>query len=161
MTASLPIKPFFSSVFLILALSLSLPAQSPAQSQRETPKETALRDALKSISPSAVEPFKAGTEAMDKEDWALAITEFRKVLVKAPTFEAAQRRLGISLVESGQVDEGKPMLEQLVVAHRSPENLAALAQAVGLPRNGQKVSQADQERALELASDADRLSVDN
>ncbi|MGH9759616.1 MAG: tetratricopeptide repeat protein, partial [Blastocatellia bacterium] len=123
--------------FATIGLALSLPGSAKADNQprRDMVKEKAIWDQLHSIAPSAVESFKTATIDLDKDDYAAAATMFKKVLDRAPGFEAAQRRLGISLVLAGKPEEGKPMLEALVSKHRSPENLGSLADVLGQSYN--------------------------
>ena len=91
---------------------------------------------------------------MDKNDSAEAARLFHDVVEQAPQFSPAIRRLGWSLVESGQREIGLKRIEQALQLERSPENLSSLAQALASPAKGQEPSTPVMERAFTLSKEA-------
>jgi Zn-dependent protease with chaperone function len=126
-------------------------AQTP---KRDPARESQIESQLQAIAPNAVPTFRAATVAMDKNDNAEAARLFHDVVEQAPQFSPAVRRLGRSLVESGQREIGFKRLEQALQLERSPENLASLAQALASPVKGQQPSTPVMERAYSLAKEA-------
>ena len=96
-------------------------------------KEKAIWAELETTAPQSVADFKAATEAMDAGDYDKAIPLFLKVQHDAPKFDAALRRLGGSLVSTGQIEAGLDFHRQALAIRRSPENLISLAQSVAFP----------------------------
>jgi tetratricopeptide (TPR) repeat protein/Zn-dependent protease with chaperone function len=145
-------------VALILALLATLTLTVSAQSSpaRDLEKEKAIWDQLQSIAPSAVEDFKAGTVAMDSNNYEEAIKRYQSALEKAPEFDHVLRRLGFSLAYAGRVDEGLKLIETALKLNRSPENLMGLARTLAYPNETKEGSEADKMRALALAKEADR-----
>lgn len=94
---------------------------------RDTAKEYAVELRLEKLSPESVAIFRQATEALDQADYAKAAPLFQQVLNKAPDFDPALRRLGISLVKLGETDEGLALLSSAVQHERSSENLISLA----------------------------------
>ena len=118
---------FLIGFLTVIVLSAWATAQQTARNQR---KEQLIVEELANIAPKAVETFKRATDAMDKEDYQQAIQLYREVTVEAPTFTPALRRLGFSLVASGQTVDGLLLLETAVQHERSPENLVSLAEVL-------------------------------
>jgi tetratricopeptide (TPR) repeat protein len=145
-------------VALILALLVTLALTVSAQSSpaRNLEKEKAIWDQLQSIAPGAVEDFKAGTVAMDSNNYEEAIKRYQSALEKAPEFDHVLRRLGFSLAYAGRVDEGLKLIETALKINRSPENLMGLARTLAYPNETKEGSEADKMRALALAKEADR-----
>src|SRR5262249_47106113 len=117
-------------------------------------REAAILDQLRKVAPASVGDFEAGTAAMDSQDYAYAIDSYQKVVKKAPEFDPALRRLGISLAESGRLREGREFLEKAVKKNRSPENLISLAQVLAYPGQDIVGSKEDKEQALMLTREA-------
>jgi tetratricopeptide (TPR) repeat protein len=94
-------KPFvaFASLALLSALAFG-------QFVRNPKTEQPICDQLGAVALGAVETFQQATSAMDKREFQQAIPLFQSVLQQAPLFTPAMRRLGASLAESGQLDEG-------------------------------------------------------
>lgn len=145
----------FSKLFVGLAtvilVSTPVNAQQTARNQR---KEQLIVEELAKTAPKAVETFKRATDAMDKEDYKQAVQLYREVILQAPEFTPALRRLGGSLVASGQTDEGLVLLETAVQHERSPENLASLAQVLANPSPDKQGTPDQVTRALALATEA-------
>ncbi len=136
------------SLFAILLLPLLAFAQGR---ERDAEKENAILQQLQSVAPSAVNDFKAATEALDREDFKEAARLYELVLKKAPEFDVVFRRLGFSLVGMGRYQEGIAMMEKAVSKKKSPENLVSLAQSLAYPGPDREGSKADKERAFSLA----------
>src|SRR5262245_45112479 len=121
------------TLFACVAAGVLLQTTVPASAQtpkRDPARESRIESQLQVIAPNAVATFRAATAAMDKNDNAEAARLFHDVVAEAPQFSPAIRRLGWSLVESGQREVGLKRLEQAVQLERSPENLSSLAQAL-------------------------------
>ena len=98
-------------------------------------KEKAIWAELETSAPQSVADFKAATEAMDAQDYEKAIDLFLKVRQQAPKFDAAIRRLGGCLVDTGKTEDGFRFLRQALAIRRSPENLISLAESLAFPRS--------------------------
>src|SRR5678815_877963 len=85
-----------------LLLLLILCSITYAQQGRDMAKEKAIWAELETSAPQSVADFKAATEAMDAQDYQKAIDLFLKVHQEAPKFNAAIRRLGGCLVDTGK-----------------------------------------------------------
>lgn len=129
-------------------------AQAPA---RDAARETAIEDQLTSIAPAAVPIFQSATRKLDEQDYAGASDLYRQVVVQAPTFTPALRRLGSTLIQTGQPQAGLELLNRAVAIERSPENLIALAQAIGFPEGDESASPPQREQALAYAKEATAL----
>lgn len=123
-------------------------------SARDMAKEQLIRQRLESLAPSALEPFKSATEALDRGEFTEAARLYEKVTKAAPEFDVALRRLGYSYVMTGRGSEGQALLERAVGIERTPENLASLAEALAYPGEQRKASDAEKRRALAFASEA-------
>jgi hypothetical protein len=144
-----------SRLFYALAvLVLSSVAVYGQPATRNPEKEQLILGRLARAAPGAVETFRRGTEAMDKGDYVHAVQLYREVTQQAPTFSPALRRLGFSLAVVGQTNDGLSLLENAVSIERSPENLASLAQVLAYPSREKEGTQAQRERALTLAEEA-------
>jgi len=122
-------------------------------------KEKAIWAELEASAPESVADFKAATEAMDAQKYDKAIELFMKVHEQAPKFDAAIRRLGGSLVDTGKTEDGFRFLRQAVAIRRSPENLISLAQSLAFP--GRKDgTRTQKQEAYELFKEANRLAPD-
>ena len=145
----------FSRLFVGLATVILVfspaNAQQTARNQR---KEQLIAEELAKIAPKAVETFKRATDAMDKENYKQAVQLYREVILQAPEFTPALRRLGGSLVASEHSDEGLVLLETTVQHERSPENLVSLAQVLASPSPDKQGTPDQLSRALALATEA-------
>ena len=139
---------------LLAALGLTVSAQEPTT--RNLEKEKPIWKQLQSIAPGAIEDFKAGTVAMDSNNYEEAIKRYESVRKKAPDFDPMLRRLGFSLAYAGRVDEGIELIEKALQQNRSPENLMGLARTLAYPNETKEGTEAQKVRALALAKEADR-----
>jgi tetratricopeptide (TPR) repeat protein len=131
------------------------------QAQRDQAKEKLILDQLQRIAPGSVKDFESGTAAMDSENYADAVESYQKVVKRAPEFDPALRRLGLSLAESGRLREGREYLDKAVKRNRSPENLISLAHELGYPGHDTAASKEDKEQALMLAREANSKITDD
>jgi tetratricopeptide (TPR) repeat protein len=153
MIKSLVYKFVYLTVALLM-LAVAAPSTSAQKAQRNMQKEAAIWKELAYISPSSVETFKRATEAMDKGDTMEAIRRYGEVMLEAPEWDVVNRRLGLSLMETGQIKEGMAQLRKAVELKRSPENLISLAQMTAYPGPDIQTSAKDKEQALLLAKEA-------
>ena len=98
-----------------------------AQGGRDLEREAQIEQELARLNPALVELFRAARIAFDQDDYVGAERSLREVCAKAPTFDAAVRRLGSSLVRQGKRVEGLALCERAVTLNRSAENLSSLA----------------------------------
>lgn len=145
----------------VLLLMWCTPWLHAALTMRDEARETAILEALRTRNPAAVAPFTEATAAGDREQFQQAVTLLEKVLVLAPDFNPAQRRLGCCLVELGRYTDGIAMLKTALANHRSEDNLIALAFYLLRPPSGTRVSAADRVDSLTLAREADRRLAGN
>jgi Zn-dependent protease with chaperone function len=136
---------------MALVVTQATTAQEP---QRDMQKEAEIWKELASISPRSVKSFKHATEAMDKGDMKEASRLYNEVRQKAPDWDVINRRLGFSLMGTGQIDEGLLLLRKAVSLNRSPENLISLAQIVAYPDENTQVSIYEKQEAFLLAKEA-------
>jgi tetratricopeptide (TPR) repeat protein len=141
-----------SLLLLLLILSGSI---AYAQQRRDMAKEKAIWAELETSAPQSVADFKAATEAMDARDYDKAVELFLKVHQQAPKFDAALRRLGGSLVDTGKTEDGFRFLREALAIRRSPENLISLALSLAYPAGKQGLKTQKQE-AYELLREANR-----
>lgn len=120
-------------------------------------KEKAIWAELEKVAPESVNDFKAGTEAMDAQDYNKAVDLFQIVHQQAPNFDAGLRRLGACLILTGKADSGFAFMEQALKIRRSPENLISLAQSLAYPGVGKEGTRTQKSRAYELIKEANRL----
>src|SRR5215213_2174428 len=139
---------------VLFMLAWAAPLTTAQERQRDMRKEALILQELASISPTSVEPFKRATEAMDKGDTTAAIRAYGEVMLEVPNWDVVNRRLGYTLVETGQVQEGMALLRKAVAIKRSPENLISLAQLMAYPGPSIEASKKDKEQALLLAKEA-------
>jgi tetratricopeptide (TPR) repeat protein len=141
-------------VLLLTAICLLALTESAQSSDRDMNKESAIWEQLKAVAPAQVETFKAATLALDNGDYKESAHLYDEVYKKAPAFDPVMRRLGMSLVALGKVQEGIKLLEMAVKKNPSPENLASLAQYLAYPGENRNGTTAEKERALALAKQA-------
>jgi tetratricopeptide (TPR) repeat protein len=146
-------KTNFSNRILIAVLYLVLIPVLSLGTGRDARKEAVIETQLADISPQSVEVFKQATKALDEGSAERSAQLFEKVLAKAPDFDPAVRRLGITLIKLGQRNKGMALLERALSLQRSSENLASLASQLAYPEGG-KASRAEEERALLLLNEA-------
>ena len=136
---------------LLVLLALTVSAQ---MNERDMNKESAIHEQLKAVAPGQLDNFKAATTALDKGDYNGAARLYAEVYKKAPQFDHVMRRLGMSLVHDGRVDEGIALLEMAVKKNPSPENLISLAQDLAYRDGAKDANAAQKKRALDLARQA-------
>jgi tetratricopeptide (TPR) repeat protein len=153
MTKSLAYKLVCLTISLLMLAAIA-PTTLAQDTQRNMGKEAEIWKELDSISPKSVETFKRATEAMDKGDPTEATRLYSEVMAKAPNWDVANRRLGFSLLQSGQTKEGLALLQKALTLKRSPENLISLAQMLAYPGPNIQGSTKDKEQALILAKEA-------
>ena len=148
----------FSAILLLILATIG-----SSQVQTETPgrdpvrEEPYLKD-LQKIAPMSVETFKTATQSLDSGDAAKAVTLYNEVLLKAPNFEPAIRRLGYALVATGKRSEGIAMLQKTVDMNRSADNLLGLASSIVSPGIDQYVPpESEVQRALTLAEESVKI----
>jgi tetratricopeptide (TPR) repeat protein len=135
----------------IVFLMSSALAQPPG---RDMKREEAIWNQLKNVAPGEVEHFKAATVAMDEDKFEDAIKLYSAVVAKAPDFDHAIRRLGLSVAMSGKVDEGLKFLRQALAKNRSAENLLGLARVLAYPTPESAGTTIQKEEALVLMNEA-------
>ena len=146
----------FKAISLLLLLLLLSGLSTQAQSARDMEKEKAIWAELEKSAPNSVADFKAGTEAMDAQQYDKAAGLFLKVQQEAPDFDAALRRLGGCLVLAGKTEAGFDSMEQALAIRRSPENLISLAQSLAYPGVGKEGTNEQKQRAYQLVKEANR-----
>ncbi|HEX7955520.1 MAG TPA: M48 family metalloprotease, partial [Pyrinomonadaceae bacterium] len=144
-------------LFLLLLAPPAARAQGEPR-QRDMRKEQRIWQQLQTVSPQSVETFKRATEALDSGNYEEAARSYGEVSKAAPEFTPALRRAGLALVAAGKRAEGLALLEKAATLERTPENFISLAQALAFPGAGKQASKGEQERALALAAEADRMS---
>ena len=143
-----------TTVILLLTLFSAVSAQG---SDRDMEKERAIWAQLKAIAPGSLEDFKAATAAMDADNYEEATRLFDAVRKKAPDFDPAIRRLGMSLVHAGKTESGFEFLELAVEKNRSAENLLSLGWMLTYPGPDKEGTHEQKLRALKLIKEANRL----
>ena len=146
----------FKTISLLLFLLILGCSSTQAQSARDMEKEKAIWAELEKSAPNSVADFKAGTEAMDAQQYDKAAELFLKVQQEAPGFDAALRRLGGCLVLAGKTEAGFDFMEQALAISRSPENLISLAQSLAYPGVGKDGTNEQKRRAYQLVKEANR-----
>ncbi|HEX8473034.1 MAG TPA: M48 family metalloprotease [Pyrinomonadaceae bacterium] len=154
-------KRFYSLVCAVLVLlsSSALLSAQQVPPGRDMEKEKVIWAQLEQIAPASLATFKRATEAMDRGDYAEAARLYEEVRVKAPEFDAVNRRAGISLVQANRAAEGLPLLEKAVEVKRSPENLFTLAESLAFPGANKQGTEGDKQRALAFAIEADEMAA--
>lgn len=150
------------SLYLLVAATLFI-ASSPLSAQpvsRNTARERRIEEALASVSVAAVPTFRRATQAMDAGKFAEAEPLFREVLVSAPRFTPAMRRLGGVIMELGRDADGIALLNHAVQLDRSPENLISLATALAYRAGDRLGSTEERKTALGLATEAAQMNHD-
>ena len=118
-------------VILILLLTTPILAQDGTNSDQRDPQvEQEIYDRLSDISPEAVDLFEGATQAMDAGDWLSAKDGYQQVLVLAPGFPDALRRLSHVELMLGDVEAAVQHAEEAYETDPSSYNQAALANAL-------------------------------
>jgi tetratricopeptide (TPR) repeat protein len=122
--------------------------------ERDQAREDPVRQQLKKVAPKMVDKFNAATKAMDQKEWEKAVGLYQEILIKAPDFEPALRRLGYCLVALGRREEGLQMSQRAVDLNRSSDNLMGhAANLAGLNGTGYQPTNAEASQALALAKE--------
>lgn len=150
-----------SFLFLLLLLPAAASARQAPPPGRDMEKEQKIWEQLQPIAPGSVETFKRATEAFDASNYQEAARLYAEVRKAAPDFTPALRRGGFALAATSRRGEGMALIEKAATLERTPENLGSLAQALGVTTPDHKPSAAEKERALKLATEADRMSSSN
>jgi Zn-dependent protease with chaperone function len=143
--------------FVFLAALVHVCFASPLVAQpshRDAARENRIENQLSSVAPLALSNFKAATDALDAGNLLEAEELYRQVLVQAPDFSAAMRRLGGVLVAQGRREEGLNLLARALGQERSAENLISMAQSIAYPAPGKEGTPEDMRRALALVKEA-------
>jgi Zn-dependent protease with chaperone function len=143
-----------TAAFVLGANSQILYGQNRDQNRRDQAKEDRILAELAYVAPSMVETFKAGTAALDSGNFAEAAKLYNQVHQKAAAWDVINRRLGTTLIRTGEKEEGLALLHQAVELKRSPENLISLAYAVAYPVEDKTGTLQELSKALPLAKEA-------
>jgi Zn-dependent protease with chaperone function len=125
-------KRTYAIVMLCLSLLVAPTARAAAQEPegRDPAEEQEIYDQLGEIDPAAVPIFQEATQAMDMGDLMAAREGYEQVLVLAPDFPDALRRLSYVEVQLGDAESALSHAEQAYAVDPSPWNQYALAQAM-------------------------------
>lgn len=145
--------PLLRRSWLLLVLVLGTAA---GLSARDLQKEAAIENELAALNASLVPDFRAAREAMDRHDYATAAKLLRPICERAPTFDAAHRRLGSSLALSGQRLLALPATETALKLKHSAANLQAHAFAMAVA-DPQHATDLDRHRAIGLVEESLKL----
>lgn len=99
---------------------------------------------------------KVANEAMDNGDYALAISQYKKILIIEPTMSFAKNSLALALIYNGQADEGIEQLLDLV--RENPKNSSYLGNLAYAYKQNEDFDKAEENfiKALELDSTNER-----
>lgn len=95
--------------------------------KRSLVKEKSIWEELTKLAPSAVDKFKAATEALDNDDNQQAVKLYQEVLLLAPDFGPALRRQASAYNSLGNRALAIKLAEKAVQKDASPDNLISLA----------------------------------
>lgn len=127
-----------------------------ADKERDLDREAKLEQQLAVIDPSLTAPFHQARLASERGDFAESVCLLEPVCAAAPDFDAAQRRLGVSLARSSRRAEALPHGEKAVAIAPSAANLSSLAYIVAFAE-GHQPTQDDKQRAYSLLQGAEVL----
>jgi Zn-dependent protease with chaperone function len=147
-------------LFVLVVAAMTAVAVYGQQPTRDPKREQIICDRLSAEAPQAVETFQRATVAMDNRDYSQAAELYRQVVVQAPWFSPALRRLGASVAALGRTDEAIVLLKKAVKIERSPENLISLAQVLAYPDENTQGTQEQKQTAFALAKEATDLDQD-
>ena len=142
---------FFAIVLLCASAAVS------QTRERDMGKESLIWDHLNTVAPETVEDFKAATVAMDSGNYDEAVRLYRAVLKKAPDSDHVLRRLGISLVMQGHLEEGLTFIEQAIAKNGSADNLFTLALFLVYPAENKEGTQEQKSQAFAILKEAEYL----
>ncbi len=117
-------------VGLVLLVAWVAEAAAQEPEGRDPAKEQEIYDRLAEIDPEAVPIFQEATRAMDAGDLAAAREGYEQVLVLAPDFPDALRRLSYVEAQLGDAESALGHAERAYAVDPSPWNQYALAQAM-------------------------------
>ncbi|MEP6787736.1 MAG: M48 family metalloprotease [Acidobacteriota bacterium] len=130
--------------------------------ERDLAKEEPFYQELNKKAPKAVDAFKSATAALDTQNFDEAIKGYNEVLIQAPNFEPALRRLGFALIGAGKRDDGLANIQHALDLNRSADNLLGMAMArVDPGGNNYQPSQSEVEKAFALAKESSEISKGN
>jgi len=132
---------------LLATLACASPADAghnlqPPPPGRDPAKEQPIYDRLAKINAEAVPIFQEATRAMDAGDLAAAKRGYEQVLVLAPDFPDALRRMSYVEIRLGNVETGLQRARQAYAADNTPYNQIALAQALLATKDKSKATEA-------------------
>jgi Zn-dependent protease with chaperone function/tetratricopeptide (TPR) repeat protein len=149
-------KPFQTSLILIILLTFLLagcaakPVDAPPKQVSRDPKgEQILEEQLKGMNPKAVPIYQEATKAMDSFDLEKATKLYQEVLVLAPDFSTAYRRLGYIELSRNNIDKAEELTRKALELEPNSFNQGALA-LILVQRNIPK----DSQEAFDLATSA-------
>ncbi|MBN1149580.1 MAG: M48 family metalloprotease [Anaerolineales bacterium] len=117
-------------VMLCLWGALPALAQTGLPSERDVEFEQRILARLAEIDPQAVPIFQAATQALDSGDYEAAQQGYAQVLLLAPGFPDAERRLSFIELELENLDAALAHANNAYEAEDTPLNRAALASAM-------------------------------
>jgi len=130
--------------------------------ERDLAKEEPFYQELNKKAPKAVDAFKSATAALDAQNFDEAIKGYNEVLILAPNFEPALRRLGFALIGAGKRGDGLANIQHALDLNRSADNLLGMAMAQVDPGgNNYQPSQSEVEKAFALAKESSEISKGN
>jgi tetratricopeptide (TPR) repeat protein len=99
---------------------------------------------------------KVANEAVDNGDYALAINQYKKILIIEPTMSFAKNSLALALIYNGQADEGIEELLELV--RENPKNSTYLGNLAYAYKQNEDLEKAEENfiKALEIDSTDER-----
>jgi len=116
-------------IFLLILVILPVLLVNGQTQERDLAEDQPYHDQLEKISPEAVQHFKDATSAMDNKDTETAARKYRHVLVLAPDFVPAMRRLSYVTKDKG---EARSLARKALKLENHPYNkLALLRQLFG------------------------------
>jgi Zn-dependent protease with chaperone function/Flp pilus assembly protein TadD len=149
-------KPFQTSLILIILLTFLLAgcaAESvdapPKRASRDPKDEQILEQQLKGMNPKAVPIYQEATKAMDSVDLEKAAKLYQEVLVLAPDFSTAYRRLGYIELSRNNIDKAEELDRKALELEPNSFNQSALALVLV-----QKDIPKDSQEAFDLATSA-------
>jgi Zn-dependent protease with chaperone function len=151
-----PEKAKTKTYFLMFFISVSINVIAQNQ-DRDMVKEHQIEEELRKTDATLVESFRSGTLAYDKADYQLADSLYSFVYQKAPTFDAAIRRLGGVKIYQRQMETGLSLCEKAVSIHRSYANLITLVNALGMSGGESTASIPRLNQAYELVTEARKM----
>lgn len=142
---------FCLAATIVMAVVSGAVLRSTANAQedpaaRDMEWEAQILEELQAIDPAAVPLFEDATVSLDAFDFEAAIAGYEQVLVLAPDFDHALRRMSYALSRTGQHERAIEVAETAMDVNPSPYNGAGLAEALL-----SNPSPFDDARALELA----------